>query len=119
MLTDFKRKSYRHFSLYRVIIHMDYHLGPDQLDDNCSSEFACAFSLRQLRACVSVHRFFPRRFLTCSLDFELLGDCPDDYDTSAENKRCLHNYRQVEEMILRNCLFTLTVNFLSLYYNAI
>lgn len=109
--------SLRHFSFYTADCKMTLRLAGYTYTIEHSVDFACAFCLRQLRACVRPFRMFPARFCKLDLDIRFVGDCPKDYDTSAMNRLCLHNYQQVEDAVIRGCLFALSVDYMCSIYS--
>lgn len=105
----------RHFAWYRVNVEMTLHLAGYTLVKEHTVEFGCAFSLRWLRACIHPYRMFPKRFCSVKLDYEYVCDIATD-SPLLESRLILHNYQQIEDAIIRGCLYTLSVDLMSLYY---
>lgn len=100
-----QNKSLRHFERYtaNITIHLKY--CGSEIVYYTSTDFICAFCMRQLVACVRPFNNFPRKY--CNIDIEFKYD-NRPLPPVLDSLNVLHNYVAIEQQIMRAVLFVLS-----------
>ena len=102
----------RHFARFICRIKVVYTLGGLRKEFTCSTEFICAFCLRQLIACVRPFKYMPGKYCLVDLEFEYLEPSVDTHSLSLQAYKfyVCHNYESIVSRIVRTIMFNFIIN---------